>query len=325
MKTRLKLILWICLWNLIDPGIALTQDIRSKGDTLTQQQFLQGCARYRESVIHDIEGALAEFASLTESLASISAHPETHLALRDGIIQATLKEEHEVSKGSIYRAIQSLAQNDSMAFRLYEDWIEDNSFALTEFQFLVSSQILDPRPPYKLGPLREIWKEFSFYDLHAGMTLADIGAGNGLISFILVESGLPLHIVMTEVDDDFLLLLETKVVRYRKDNTEDSIFVMEAGERELGLGDVKVDRMIFREVYHHLRNPQAILDDIAAHLKEGGYVVLKEGTRDLNDPNHKPCSKATTYKQIIKEFASAGLILVEEAIVDGSYMLKFSR
>ncbi len=44
-----------------------------------------------------------------------------------------------------------------------------------------------------------------------------------------------------------------------------------------------------------------------------------------DDDTHKPCSKAITYKQIIKEFASAGLTLVEEAIVDGSYMLKFSR
>ena len=310
---------------LADPGVVLSRDLLVIGDTLTQQQFLQGCARYRESVIHDIESALAEFASLTESLASISAHPETHIALRDGIIQATLKEEHEVSKGSIYRAILSLSQSDSMALRLYEDWIEDNSFALTEFQFLVTSQILDPRPPYKLGPLREVWKEFSFYDLHAGMTIAYIGAGNGLISFILLESGLPLNIVMTEVDDDFLALLDSKVVHYRIENPEDSVVVIEGGERELGIGALKVDRMLFREVYHHLRNPQAILNDIAAHLKVGGYVVLKEGTRDLDDDTHKPCSKATTYKQIVKEFASAGLILVEEAIVDGSYMLKFSR
>lgn len=307
------------------PGVALSQDPLVMGDTLTQQQFLQGCGRYRESVIHDIEGALAEFASLTEGLASISAHPEGHIALRDGIIQATLKEEHEVSKGAIYRAILSLSQSDSMALRLYEDWIEANSFALTEFQFLVSSQILDPRPPYKLGPLREIWKEFSFYDLHAGMTLADIGAGNGLISFILVESGLPLNIVMTEIDDDFLALLDAKVVQYRMDYPKDSIVVLEGGERSLGLGALKVDRMLFREVYHHLRNPQAILSEIEAHLKDGGYVVLKEGTRDLEDENHKPCSKATTYKQIRKEFASAGLTLVEEAIVDGAYMLKFRR
>ena len=317
---RLGIHFWIQCFCLL-PLAAQVQSERA--DKLTQQQFIQGCASYRQSVIDDIEAALSEFAYLTNGLASTSANPEVHIALRDGIIQATLREEQEVSKGSISRAILKLSQNDSMALRLYQDWIDDHSMALTELQFLVSSKVLDPNPPYKLGNLREVWKEFSFYDLCAHQTMADIGAGNGLISFILLESGLPLNIILTEVDEDFLQLLDTKVDRYKQTHPEYAVQVLPAGERQLGLEGQKVDRMIFREVYHHLRNPEAILQDISRHLTNGGLVILKEGTRDLEDKDHKQCPKATTYKQIIKQFNAAGLILIQEEVIDGSYMLKF--
>lgn len=314
---------WIFAMMLFCPVLAFPQAQELTGDTLSQIQFIQGCASYRQSIIHDIESALSDFTILADGLASTSSNPEVHIALRDGIIQATLKEEQEVSKSSIYNAIHKLAQKDSMALRLYESWLKENSLALTELQFLVAYGILDAKSPFKLGSLKEIWREFSFYGLKANMTIADIGAGNGVISFILLESGLPLKLIMTEIDEDFLQLLEHKIDQYKVRTTGDSILLRNGGERTLGLQDLKVDLMIFREVFHHLKYPMPILEEISNHLKENGYVVLKEGTRDFPDKDQKPCSKATTHRQIIKEWTAAGFVLVAEEIIDGSYLMKF--
>ena len=322
---RVDLSCFFFLGILLLPLPAFPQTSLVSGDTLSQQQFIQGCARYRQNVIHDIENALSDFALLADGLSETSSNPAAHIALRDAIIQATLHEEHEGSKSSALNAIRKLAENDSMALRLYEYWLGENYFALNELQFLVGNQILDPKPPYKLGALRDIWQEFSFYGLRANMVVADIGAGNGVISIILHESGLPLDLILTEIDDDFLQLLEGKISRFRDENPKGTLQLVKGSEKTLGLPQSKVDLMIFREVYHHLKHPKPILADILNYLDKDGYVVLIEGTRDSPDPDYKPCSQAITYKQIIKEWTAAGYILAQQKVVDGSFLLKFKR
>lgn len=324
---NLKVIILSCslAWALQGSLHAVCQIPLLNGDTLTQQQFIQGCARYRQSVIEGIETSLSDFVSLVDALAATSSYPEVHYAIRDGIIQATLKEQREVSKGAIYQAIHRMAPKDSMALRLYEHWLNENSVPLMELQFLVANGILDSKPPYKLGSLQEIWQEFSFYGLEANMTIADIGAGNGLISFILLESGLPLSLILTEVDDDLLKLLGNKIEQYPLSVESQSLRLEVGNQKNLGLRDVKVDVMIFREVFHHFKYPKLILQDISNFLKEDGYVVLKEGTKDLHEGDPETCKQATTYKRIIKEWTSAGFALVQEKVIDGSYMLKFKR
>lgn len=317
---------WLILLRiLLFPLPAISQVSLLSGDTLSQHQFIQGCARYRQNVIHDIESALSDFALLADGLSETSSNPDAHITLRDAIIQATLHADHEGSKGSVVQAIHKLAQKDSMALRLYEHWLKENYFALNELQFLVSNQILDPKPPYKLGLLKNVWQEFSFYGLKANMTIADIGAGNGIISFILFESGLPLNLILTEVDDEFLQLLECKISKFEDGNPQGTLQLVKGSEKTLGLPGSKVDLMIFREVFHHLKYPKPMLKDISNYLKEDGFVVLKEGTRDFPDKEQKPCKQATTYKQIIKEWTAAGFVLVQQEVIDGSFMLKFKR
>ena len=42
-------------------------------------------------------------------------------------------------------------------------------------------------------------------------------------------------------------------------------------------------------------------------------------------PDYKPYKQAGTYKQVLKEWTSAGFFLVQEMVIDGSYMFKFKR
>lgn len=292
-------------------------------ETLSQQQFITGCAQYRESIIHEIEIVLSSFVQLSNSLASLSPVPEAHIQFRDLIVKASLPENDEMSMGPVYKVLRDLFEEDSLALSVYKDWLEENRFILMELGFLVSIGLLDEKSPYRLGDLKHLWEEFAFYELRSGMVIADIGAGNGFLSWILLNSGLPLTIIMTEVDQDFIALLETKMVAAQDVFPPQAISLMRGGNKTLGLEDRKVNCFIFREVFHHLKDPVTILKEARVHLHDDGYVILREATKDLVTEKAVRCNKATTYEKIIQAMAKAGYKLVDEAIIDESYLLRF--
>lgn len=78
------------------------------------------------------------------------------------------------------------------------------------------------------------------FGIKANMSVADIGAGNGVISFILLDSGLPLNLVMTEIDEDYLALLKTKIIKYGSRNELSSISLIQERTRTLALGILKL-------------------------------------------------------------------------------------
>jgi 2-polyprenyl-3-methyl-5-hydroxy-6-metoxy-1,4-benzoquinol methylase len=291
-------------------------------DTLTQQQFIAGCAAYRETVIQDIDDVLQEFVSLSNGLAQTSLNPEAHYQLKEIVLKGTLLEEHE-DKSSKSKVFTKLGMNDFTSLGYYEHWFKENAYSLMELQFLVHNNILDSKSPYKLADLKDMWREFSFYGLKANIVVADIGAGNGVISFIMLGTGLPLQVIATEIDEDFITMLKTKIFKYSSRNPASSISLVKAGEKELGLQDQKLDRVILREVYHHLKNPEPILEDIRLHLAMEGVLILKESTKDIQDKTEGRCQKAITYKKIIKDLDEAGFELVGQEIIEDSYLLRF--
>ena len=323
---HLRVVHIYCLFLLLSlcPGTMYPQDSIGEEDSFTQQQFITGCAKYRERVIHEIEQVLNSLVLLSNSLASTSFNPDAHYRFSELIVKGTLPENHEMSIVPVTNTMAKIFAEDQFASNIYHEWIEDNRFGLMELGFLVSIGFLEEKAPYKLTTLQALWQEFSFYGFREDMVIADIGAGNGFLSFILLESGLKSKIVMTEVDKDFLTLLETKQDKYHIDYEESQIQLVKGSKTSLGLGDQKVDCIILREVFHHLQDPYAILQDCKKHLNAGGYIVLREATKDLIEKQSERCSKATTYQKITSTMDKAGYTLLQESIIDESYMLRYS-
>jgi ubiquinone/menaquinone biosynthesis C-methylase UbiE len=293
------------------------------GDILSQQQFILGCAAYRQKVIHDLEEVLTEFVNLSNAMAQVSANPQAHSAVKEMVFKSSMMDNHDMTV--LYDGARSFGLLDSIERSAYKNWLGENEYPIMEFQFLISNGIIEVERPYILGNLKDLWREFQFYNVKANMTIADIGAGNGVITFIMLESGLPLNLVMTEIDEDFLTILKTKIVKYSSRNELSSISLIRGTDKDLGFYELNVDRILLREVYHHLVDPQSILKDISLHLKPGGYLILKESTKELNRKSKTRCYKATTYKKIIKEFSASGYDLVALEIIGDSYMLKFKQ
>jgi len=314
-------VLWLMLF--FCPGTTYPQFSGGQDVSFTQQHFITGCAKYRARVIQEIEQVLTSLTVLSNSLAATSSNPEAHYRFSELIVKGTLPENREMSIVPVTNMMAKIFVEDKFAANVYHEWIRENQFVLMELGFLVSIGLMEEEPPYKLNSLQALWQEFSFYGFKDDMVLADVGAGNGFLSFILLESGLRLKIVMTEVDQDFLKLLETKKDKYHIDYKESQIQLMEGSKTSLGLGQQKVDCIIFREVFHHLQDPYAILQDCKKHLNEEGYIVLREATKDLIEKKSERCSKATTYEKIKVTMDKAGFTLLQETIIDDSYMLKF--
>ncbi len=294
-------------------------------NTLSEQQFIAGCEFYRQSVLNDLEDILTEFVNLSNGLALNSEDPEAHYAFREMVLKGSLMDCHNKTTDAMYGAIRNIGLKDSMALRSYEQWLDDNLYSLMDLQFLISNGILEDKFPYQLVDLNKVWKEFAFFGIEANMSVADIGAGNGVISFILLDSGLPLNVVMTEIDEDYLALLKTKIIKYGTRNELSSISLIKGTDKELGLGDLKVDRMILREVFHHLKDTESILKDISLHLKPDGYLIVEESTKELSKKGEESCNKATTYTKIMKEFGAAGFELEGLEVLGSFYMLRFKH
>jgi SAM-dependent methyltransferase len=295
------------------------------GLLFTKEQFIKGCANYRARVLHELEDEMISFAEMADSLAMTSSHPEVHQQLMVELLKGMLPENREMDSGAALRAAQKLFNNDMVSMIIYKEWFDQNGLAISELGFLVGIGLLEEQPPYKLANLKNLWEEFSFYQFKEGMTIADIGAGNGFLSFILLESGFKADLLLTEIDKDFLNFLELKVQAYQRIHTEGSVRLIRAYNTSLGLGDRKVDCMILREVFHHLEDPDAILADAKKHLTPGGCIILSEATRDLEIPKSERCNKATTYDKILKSMTEAGFQLIDKNIIDNSYMLRFKQ
>ncbi len=299
--------------------------VAQQGDTLSASVFVQGCARYREQVIEEIIGAFVHFNALCDSLKQISAYPEKHEAFRKALFRSILSQEILPLDVLISRTLPAELIGDHKSDRLYRAWANTYMVQIYQFSFLAIEGVLMPQSPYPLGDIRDFYREIKAYDLRAGQTFVDVGAGTGIITYILSLSGFPLHLYLTELDRMLLDFHFRESELNAVDTLEQNVNVIIALPHSIGLPEqVKADRILMREVYHHLNAPKDVLASVRDHLAPGGRLILVETTSDEEIPAHVACNRALKHKQIIREVTNAGFVLVGQDKVRNSYIMRFS-
>jgi len=100
--------------------------------------------------------------------------------------------------------------------------------------------------------------------LEARDVVADVGAGNGALTFALAKE--VKQVFATEIDPDRLQRLrEAKVP---------NVTVVEAQGSETGLPPDCCDAIVLRRVYHHLTDPAAINAGLLRSLRPGGVLAV---------------------------------------------------
>jgi predicted methyltransferase len=104
-----------------------------------------------------------------------------------------------------------------------------------------------------------------------GMSVADVGAGDGEWSLVLSDAvGADGTVYATEVEDD----LVAELGELGLDNFRGNIVAVLGGERSTGLEPGCCDAILLRMVYHHFTEPRPMRASLLAALRPGGRIAV---------------------------------------------------
>jgi len=107
--------------------------------------------------------------------------------------------------------------------------------------------------------------------LAPGMTVADVGAGDGDWALALAEAvGADGHVIATEVDEHLVDNLQTLGL----DNFRHNITAVLGNDQETGLDPGCCDAILLRMVYHHFTEPEAMRTSLLSALRPGGRLAV---------------------------------------------------
>lgn len=138
-------------------------------------------------------------------------------------------------------------------------------------------------------------------DIEAGMTVADIGAGEGYYTVRLAERvGEEGRVLAQDIDRDALQRLGRRVERERLENI--SIKLGEGDDPQLPTDSF--DRIFIVHVYYEVTEPYAFLWRLWPALADSGQVIVVEADRPTNRHGIPPAL-------LFCEFRAVGYRLVE--------------
>ncbi|WP_423142665.1 class I SAM-dependent methyltransferase [Parablastomonas sp. CN1-191] len=134
-----------------------------------------------------------------------------------------------------------------------------------------------------------------------GMTVADIGAGEGYYTVRLAERvGRKGRVLAQDIDSAVLHRLGSRVERERLDNV--SIKLGKTNDPMLPAGSF--DRVFMVHMYHEVGEPYAFLWRLRPSLKPGGQVIVVDSDRPSAQHGMPP-------EQLFCEFQAVGFRLAE--------------
>ena len=122
-------------------------------------------------------------------------------------------------------------------------------------------------------------------EIEPGMTVADIGAGNGYYTVRLAERvGEGGRVLAQDIDRDALSRLGQRIERQRLENV--SIRLGETGDPKLP--DNSFDRIFMVHMYHEIESPYEFLWRMWPALDKGGQVVVVDIDRPTDQHGIDP-------------------------------------
>ncbi|MEZ5709479.1 MAG: methyltransferase domain-containing protein [Blastomonas sp.] len=139
--------------------------------------------------------------------------------------------------------------------------------------------------------------------IEPGMTVADIGAGEGYYTVRLAERvGEGGRVLAQDIDGDALKRLGTRVERERLDN----VSIKRGDIDDPRLPDNSFDRIFMVHMYHEVTEPYAFIWRLRPALKKGGQVIVVDVDRPTGKHGIPP-------KLLFCEFEASGYKLIEFA------------
>jgi SAM-dependent methyltransferase len=152
-------------------------------------------------------------------------------------------------------------------------------------------------------------------DVRPGMTVADIGAGDGYYTVRLAQRvGAGGRVLAQDIIPDVIERLADRVARERLDNV--SLKLGAVDDPRLPAGSF--DRVFMVHMYHEIGEPYAFLWRLRPALRAGGQVIVVDGDRPIAD-------HGTPFRLLVCEFQAVGYKLVsyDDKQHAGGYLARF--
>lgn len=152
-------------------------------------------------------------------------------------------------------------------------------------------------------------------DVRLGMTVADIGAGDGYYTIRLAprvgESG---RVLAQDIIPEVIERLADRVARERLDNVSLKLGAVD----DPRLPENSFDRVFMVHMYHEIGEPYAFLWRLRPALREGGQVIVVDGDRPVAD-------HGTPFRLLVCEFEAVGykLLSYNDKQQAGGYLARF--
>ena len=144
-------------------------------------------------------------------------------------------------------------------------------------------------------------------DVRPGMTVCDMGCGNGFYSLKLAKMvGQQGQVLGVDIQPEMLVLLRQRAEKSGIENISPILGSM----HDPRLPQKTVDMVLLVDVYHEFSHPQHMLAVMRRSLKEDGTIVLLEYRGEDPDVPIKPLHKMTR-KQVDLEMRANGFKLVK--------------
>jgi SAM-dependent methyltransferase len=158
----------------------------------------------------------------------------------------------------------------------------------------------------------DVPKLVSVLELAPGMTVADVGAGNGNMSIVLgkwIGAG---RVFATDIPEKTVAWLREYVKREGANN----VTVIEGAPESTNLPAACCDAIFLRNVYHHVTAPEPFNRSLVASLKPGGRLAILDNPPGKGSalPEGVPANReghGVPSAVVAKELAAAGLTHVK--------------
>ncbi|ANY20757.1 Ubiquinone/menaquinone biosynthesis C-methyltransferase UbiE [Tsuneonella dongtanensis] len=141
----------------------------------------------------------------------------------------------------------------------------------------------------------EAAKVMDLADIKPGMTVADIGAGEGYYTVRLAEKvGRRGRVLAGDIDRDVLNRLGQRVERERLDNV--SLKLGTADDPKLP--ENSFDRVFLVHMYHEVQEPYAFLWRLWPSLRENGRVIVVDVDRPTNEHGIDPLLLSCEFERV---------------------------
>ena len=141
----------------------------------------------------------------------------------------------------------------------------------------------------------EAQKVMDLAEIEPGMTVADIGAGNGYYTVRLAprvgEGG---RVLAQDIDPEALRTLARRVERQRLDNV--AIRLGEANDPRLPASSF--DRIFMVHMYHEIQQPYEFLWNMWPALREGGQVIVVDTDRPTDQHGIDPLLLSCEFRRV---------------------------